>query len=696
MNSIESWFLGPKAENYDQEAKLLNRVLQDYFHWRRNYFPSDGPTTLPSELRKNEDWDDQLIQSVDEMLAQLRRNFPFYSPRYIAHMLSDQTIPSVLGYFAGMLYNPNNVTPEAAPVTVDWELQASADLLHMLGYRRPPKEGENIQSALQEFGWGHIASGGTIANLEALWIARNIRYFPLAAREVSRKCGLDLTVKLAGSGDSQRIVDLEERICLGIRPNEAVYLLARLVDAIRKKNDCDIEEAANKTWVELEKTGFSIAHSGVTTCFKDYPPAIFVAGTAHYSIQKAADILGLGKDCVHIVDVDGSMRMDIKSLKKQVRHALNEGFIPLAFIAIAGTTEEGAVDPIHLIDDYRQELEKSDNCSFWLHVDAAWGGYLRSLFTPSDESKTSKAGNLDDRIAMVAEYVSQKKQFHFEKYQKKITMQWGSKDVCSAFIALPKAESITIDPHKMGYYPYPCGFVAFRNDRVRHFVAQEAPYISVTTRAGSLGHEPPKTVGSFALEGSRPGAVASSMWLAHQTIPPNIDGHGQIVRASLLAARELYEWFIRWETACNRNGLDLPYDIVPLIAHEPDTNLVCFTIKPRSSKSLINMNKATNQVYKKFTIEAELGDKDYSYSQQFFLSRTRMAMPEYPESAISEFFNRAGVDKRGYPNYGLFVLRATVMTPYIYLSSEKDREPNYLLDFMRELDAAAHEACKDI
>jgi len=63
---------------------------------------------------------DDLFQQISEMLAGFRRHFPVYSPRYNAHMTADQTIPSILGYFAGMLYNPNNVTPEAAPVTVQW------------------------------------------------------------------------------------------------------------------------------------------------------------------------------------------------------------------------------------------------------------------------------------------------------------------------------------------------------------------------------------------------------------------------------------------------------------------------------------------------------------------------------------------------------------------------------------------------
>ena len=83
-------------------------------------------------------------------------------------MTSDQTIPSILGYFAGMLYNPNNVTPEAAPVTVQWELEVGADILRMLGFQPPPKH-VGPGGVKTEFGWAHVTSGGTVANLEALW-----------------------------------------------------------------------------------------------------------------------------------------------------------------------------------------------------------------------------------------------------------------------------------------------------------------------------------------------------------------------------------------------------------------------------------------------------------------------------------------------------------------------------------------------
>ncbi len=93
---LAAWFLGPKAENADWEEKMVLYILQDYFHWRRNYFPSDE-ILIPQNLRRESTvWNDSLFQQITEMLAGFRRHFPFYSPRYIAHMIADQTLPSIL------------------------------------------------------------------------------------------------------------------------------------------------------------------------------------------------------------------------------------------------------------------------------------------------------------------------------------------------------------------------------------------------------------------------------------------------------------------------------------------------------------------------------------------------------------------------------------------------------------------------
>ncbi len=678
---IGAWFLGPKAENAGLEEDLVLHILRDYFYWRRNYYPSDEIIVTQQMRREFLDWSDTLLQQLSEMLARLRRHFPFYNPRYIAHMLSDQTIPSVLGYFAGMLYNPNNVTPEAAPVTVEWELEVAADILKMVGYRPPPSPDAQHRELRQEFGWAHITGGGTVANLEALWVARNVRYFPLAVREAARRHGIPLGVKLPGDPkhSPQLLADVGEAECLSIRPNEAIFLLPRFIEAVKRHFNLADAEAVARAWEMVRESGLSIVSHGTEPCFRRYPPAVFAPGTAHYSLLKAADVLGIGRENVILIDVDRSFRMDVRDLEAKLHSAVERGLYPLAVLAIAGATEEGAVDPVHHIDEFRTRMEADSNTSFWLHVDAAWSGYVRSLFV------TDTGEDCD--VHSVNRFATRRLDLKRGSYARTIQLQWGSNEVCQSFAAFPRAETITVDPHKMGYVPYPAGVVAFRNDRVRLFLVQEAPYITVTSKADMQTREyaPPNTVGPFILEGSKPGAAAAAIWLSHRMIPPNRDGYGEIVRASLLAARELYERLVHWEHAAQANRAETRYEFLPITAAPPDTNIVCFIIKIKGNRSIAKMNELGESVYKHFTIEAELGQQEYSYAQPFFVSRTRFQPPQYSAHSVAELLERAEVDPADYPSEGIFVLRATVMSPYIVLAAETGHKQDLLADFVESL-----------
>jgi hypothetical protein len=116
---LYSWFLGPKAENADIFERLVLEALRDCVFWRRNFHPEDE-IIITEEIRRDASFQesiDLLQQKFITLLADLKRGVPFYSPRYIGHMLGDQLLPALIGYFAAMLHNHNNVTPEASPVT---------------------------------------------------------------------------------------------------------------------------------------------------------------------------------------------------------------------------------------------------------------------------------------------------------------------------------------------------------------------------------------------------------------------------------------------------------------------------------------------------------------------------------------------------------------------------------------------------
>ena len=95
-----------------------------------------------------------------------QHSVPFYSPRYMAHMVNDVSMPATLGYLMGLMYNPNNVSPEAGPLTHILEYDVGQQLCGMIGYNaqlgtRPPREGPTA--------WGHITCDGSVANTESMW-----------------------------------------------------------------------------------------------------------------------------------------------------------------------------------------------------------------------------------------------------------------------------------------------------------------------------------------------------------------------------------------------------------------------------------------------------------------------------------------------------------------------------------------------
>lgn len=101
------------------------------------------------------------VQKAANLLG--RTSIPFWSPRYEAHMCTDLSMASLLGYFMSILYNPNNVAIEASPLTTVAEMEVGEQLCTMFGYNIDSEDA----SALT--GWGHVTSGGSVANLESMW-----------------------------------------------------------------------------------------------------------------------------------------------------------------------------------------------------------------------------------------------------------------------------------------------------------------------------------------------------------------------------------------------------------------------------------------------------------------------------------------------------------------------------------------------
>ncbi|KAI7905571.1 pyridoxal phosphate-dependent transferase [Cokeromyces recurvatus] len=95
---------------------------------------------------------------------------------------------------------------------------------------------------------------------------------------------------------------------------------------------------------------------------------VFTSAHGHYSIDKTAQLMGLGTNNVIKVPVDDRGRMKVDELERLILASMEKGETPFFINATAGTTVLGAFDPIREIST----IAKKYSC--WLHVDGSWGG----------------------------------------------------------------------------------------------------------------------------------------------------------------------------------------------------------------------------------------------------------------------------------------------------------------------------------
>ncbi|MCH7944842.1 MAG: hypothetical protein IIC73_02330 [Armatimonadetes bacterium] len=631
---ISAWFAGPKAENAEMFAGVLRRIYEDHVYWRRNYFPQDGVVVDSKSQRESEPFRDEFEDRLMELLARLKADFPFSSPRYAAHMIAEQTLPSIAGMFAGLLYNPNNVSYEAAPVTVEMELEVAKMISDMLGY------GDDA--------WGHLTSGGTIANIEALWAARSVLFLPLVVGDVSASLKLGLPEE-----------SMDDRELLAVCPSRALQSLDDCFVAARAKYT-NAMDAISDVFRAIHESEFNVVERGLGPVLQRIGTELVLLApeTHHYCVPKALDLLGLGRQSLVRVPVDREFRMRSEMLRERLNAVEDEGRTVLAVVAVAGTTEEGAIDPIHEIVAVREQNEKDGRQSFWIHADAAYGGYLRTMTVP-------------ERIGLGSPITTVK----IDGEVRELDIYLPHDTACDALEQLGECDSVAIDPHKLGYVPYPAGAVCFKSDLVKPVLRQDAPYIEDEMQPPDLERRS-KAVGVYILEGSKPGMVAASLWLSHKLIPLDCYGHGRLMRETVRNAGELYTLLNEFPTLSRGHKVRA----VPLC--RPGSNILCFAFVPvDGARNLRGLNEANRAVYSKFTI-AE-GQKTSVYDQRFFVSRTVLKPSHYSWATVSEFVGQLGGTQEEFEREGVFLLRCVLMNPWYGQAKEKGKY--FLSDLVAEL-----------
>ncbi|BDM65069.1 glutamate decarboxylase [Shewanella sp. NFH-SH190041] len=320
---------------------------------------------IPTSPRFVSDYVDEIMQNL------VAHSVHTAAPTFIGHMTS--ALPYFLLPLSKMMVglNQNLVKIETSKAFTPLERQVLG-MMHHLVYGQ---DSHFYQQWLHNAGHalGAFCSGGTVANMTALWIARN--------------------KLLAPDGRFKGVV------------REGLHRALR-----------------HYGWDDL---------------------AILVSQRGHYSLGKAADILGIGRDNIIAVPTDSHNRVDMQAMRAQAARLQAANIRVMAIIGVAGTTETGNVDPLTSLAALAQELE----CHF--HVDAAWGG-------------ATLLSNRYRHLLAGAEL----------------------------------ADSITIDAHKQMYVPMGAGMVLFKDPASANAIEHHAEYI---LRRGS------KDLGSRTLEGSRPG-----------------------------------------------------------------------------------------------------------------------------------------------------------------------------------------------
>ncbi|TFK20430.1 PLP-dependent transferase [Coprinopsis marcescibilis] len=545
--AVSAWFIGPQAENADLLKELFSQAVADHVAARTSYHPEDGNFITPQvkSSRVYEQTVNTLRQKSHNLSALLNEySIPFYSPRYGAHMTFESSLPSIVGWLSGLLLNPNNVSFEAGPITTVLEHQVGQDLCKMIGFHN---EGD-MQS------WAHLTCDGTVANIEFICAARNLKFYPFAILSAMKADGplsflsesftLDLPSPTSSYHTTPTLLtSLTPWQLLNLPPSTILAIPDRILQ----------EYGITSQYLESALSPFIVQNTGLFTHQMlewgiKQSPKMLVAATKHYSWPKGVALTGIGTENLLNIPVDTAARIDIDALRVTLDHCLHNHIPVYAVIAIIGSTEEGAVDPLVKIIKLREEYA-AKGLSFLVHADAAWGGYFTSTLrdpptdwvsrwpilnagdrtpfdgpTSAEDSKPTQSASADTfpptESATAAETPPYMAMKHYT------THQLG---------ALCQADSVTIDPHKSGYCPYPAGGLCYRDRRIRHLLTWSAPYIEHGKRS--------ENIGVHGVEGSKPGAAAASVFMHHSVVGLHKRGHGGLLgEVSFTCARIAAHW----------------------------------------------------------------------------------------------------------------------------------------------------------
>jgi glutamate/tyrosine decarboxylase-like PLP-dependent enzyme len=317
--------------------------------------------------------------------------------------------------------------------------------------------------------------------------------------------------------------------------------------------------------------------AGILECQKSgragVPPVLLVPASKHYSWPKGMHVMGMGEENLRAIGLDRFGRVSLSSLMLELERALKERRPILGVVGVVGTTELGSVDPIQEMKFELDFLRKREGVEVWFHLDAAYGGFLSHL---------------------------------------------------PEFPSLAGADSITLDPHKLGYVPYSSGAFLCQDEKNYRLYSSTGPYI-VSDR---------NTLGNYTLEGSRSATGAVATFVSMKAFQ-SVQGYEKLLRRTIVSKR-VFEERLR----------DLGLEI--WIPQGLDTNILCFAASG-GLKKLSQVNSLTLKVY-----------EGLKGSDQYWVSKTTLLKKSYAE-LIREGCRELAVEM---DEDELHLIRLTLMNPF--------------------------------
>ncbi len=337
--------------------------------------------------------------------------------------------------------------------------------------------------------------------------------------------------------------------------------------------------AAHMGWEHFDKLQASITDDAqrqaiAQTNFVNYPwetaatvkrltgkdfraPVLLVPENKHYSWQKTVSFLGLGIDALWPVAVDSRGRQSVTHLNALIEKARVEQRSILMVVSVAGSTELGSFDPIDEVNALLTRWREQHGVHIWHHVDAAYGGFFCAL----DRSLPFCEGPLTASLDAIA-----------------------------------ATDSVTLDPHKLGYVPYSCGTILVRSKRDYNLSSWHPPYIQFQKNDR----------GPFTLEGSRSATGPLATWMIAKSVGFNAKGYGRILARTI----QMREKIVR--------ELEDSHAIIRIAPHL-QTNIIGFHIA-HNGESLAASNERTQKIYRALSPET---------NGPFIVSKTELSLTSY-------------------------------------------------------------------